>query len=536
MKSKNMIDTDNKELKLMLHEIGDDEQTPRIVNTVYRKPCQMTLSSFFIIMIIGMLCFARTLEGQNERRTNIEVTFLDTEGNPATGKFSTTSWQPASGSQIQWLESETKRGWRHKTSIATGNSYRFQMEPGQYRISVWSGHGGDPTPMGVSDIIIIDSPDQHESISVQLEGNTPLTLKIRDKDTGQPLGRMYVQLIRFDGIPVGYPSKSFMNQTDDSSEFTWKALVPGKYTIHFRKPFLIFNHEFGKKFYATPDKGISIDVIADKNNVVEIPVEPHTYTEEELEKILPFKVTGTITDGNGKPIEGADLWISYWGTGSQPTAPMSRIKSSKDGTYLLRFERGRIINEERSTVEIPQRVIIGVSKPGYYEENLGRHGYFVLPNENGEPAGDFPQIRIATPDKDLVVNHVMRPAAQVSGVLKDLNGEPIARAAITLHGETGHGKGILKKVITNDNGLFAISEIPARSYQFNLHIGDSIVSSSPHTFREGMTYQAQLYYDKNCNTLSLEINLHESMAKLSRPVYEPTNRTEPEVNIERIKQ
>ena len=539
-----MDDTDHNELNLMLPEISDEERTLRILNTIYHKPCQVAVSSFFIIMIIGMLCFAGALEGQNERQSNIEVKFLDTEGNPAEGKYSTTSWQPATGSQVQWLEPETKRGWRHGTSIATGNSYGFQIEPGQYRFSVWTGHNGDPTPMGVSDVVTVASNEQPESISVRLEGNTPLTLSIRDKDTGQPLGSMYVSLNRFDGIPVGYPSKRFANQADDRSEFTWKALVPGQYTLHFRKPSLILNHEFGRKFYATPDEGIPINVIADKKNAVEIPVKPHTYTEEEFEKILPFKVTGTVTDRNGNPIEGADLWIAYWGTDSQPTDPLSPIKSSADGTYLLRFERGRIINEEQSVLEKPQRVIIGVSKPGYYEENLGSRGYFALPYENGLPAGDFPPLGMTSPDKDLVVNYIMKPAAWVSGELKDLNGDPIAGATITLDGETGHGQGTLKKVTSDENGLFAMSEIPARAYRFCLHVKNRIVSSSPHPFMEGMIYKTQLRYDKNCNTLSLEMdgkipiegNLQELAPEQSKSVYEPTNRTEPAIDIIRIKQ
>ena len=127
----------------------------------------------------------------------------------------------------------------------------------------------------------------------------------------------------------------------------------------------------------------------------------------------PWVVFGRVTDAKGNAMPGVTIGASC-GRGS--LMPTGSTQSDAQGDYRMSFGPGRVVKTEAGRLDLNktiehtalQAAVIGPSKPGYYERNLGRQGDLRMACEL--PSGAATE-NVILPNQPRRIDFVMLPAA-----------------------------------------------------------------------------------------------------------------------------
>ncbi len=125
-------------------------------------------------------------------------------------------------------------------------------------------------------------------------------------------------------------------------------------------------------------------------------------------------VTGTVTDEQGRPLEGVQLQAKC-GIGS--LWPAARAVTDKQGQYTLRFRPGlRTYDDATGETWLAGLLAISASKPGYTEKNSDRRGALRVASHANAWGGKAEDVIL--PGKPGRLNLVMVPSAAVEEELE----------------------------------------------------------------------------------------------------------------------
>jgi hypothetical protein len=207
----------------------------------------------------------------------------------------------------------------------------------------------------------------------------------------------------------------------------------------------------------------------------------------------PWVVNGVVVQESGEPLAEVDV-IAHTGIGS--LFMTGRTKTQPDGTFELRFAPGVHFQDQEGV----QAATISVRKEGWFETNLYRQGdllaAFKLPR--GEIGwGDKTAKDVFLPGEPKTLKFTMRPAANLSGVLKDPHGTPIRNQRVGITGDQlPPSSGVFAEVKTNEQGEFEFKNLPT-TYKLKLYVeaeknwrtspNVTVRLGEPHTFKVALT-------------------------------------------------
>ncbi|MCA1694258.1 MAG: carboxypeptidase-like regulatory domain-containing protein, partial [Actinobacteria bacterium] len=190
---------------------------------------------------------------------------------------------------------------------------------------------------------------------------------------------------------------------------------------------------------------------------------------QEAERDLPWKAFGKVTDPEGRPLAGVDVWASC---GMGTLRRTGSATSGEGGRYELNFGPGILVLRDRGAVL--HATVVGAHKPGYFEENLNRQGGCT--GADGEPTEeqlktwDAKKDRVFLPGKPLEINFVMRPAGRVSGKLVDEQGKPLPGYSVSLTGAAlAPASSVWASCKADEQGRFTLEDIPT-TYRFQFEV------------------------------------------------------------------
>jgi hypothetical protein len=233
-----------------------------------------------------------------------------------------------------------------------------------------------------------------------------------------------------------------------------------------------------------------------------------------------FLVTGTVTDDAGNPVASA-IVSARCGTHDQ-LIRTGTAKSDKLGRYSLPFEPG--VHYER---ELGQPIVgiqlatISVSKPGYSERNLARHGDLAMtddpPSVKRHAARDFAGVvHIHEPYR---LDFVLSKTASIVGTLLDTAGQPVPNLYISLTGpDLPPMQPTLTSTKTDTAGQFRLKEVPT-GYSWTFQIRDRFyeadITTTPFKLESPEPTPFTLTYDKEKHTLSSAPNTQVPIPKIA---------------------
>ncbi|MFO7902586.1 MAG: MSCRAMM family protein [Planctomycetota bacterium] len=297
-----------------------------------------------------------------------------------------------------------------------------ELAPGEYRVTASVGHG-DPTAIGVSDVIHLDGSREHTTVTLAMEAGPPLTVEILDAENDESIEYAAFRLVRSDGLPVvRWSSGGIWCIRPRDGRHTFEHLAPGEYTLEAFKE----AQQYGQTEYAAVKTPIQVRTANDRDQNVTVKLEASELGEEEAKRRWPWSVTGKVTNSEGQPLEGVEIRASC-GVGT--LLPTGSTTSDAEGRYTLRFGPGmRSLNEDTGAWGAGlQAATIFASKQGFTEQNLCRQGGLIMADEMPleDNAWGAKPSEVVLPHKPHKLDFVMVPSASLELDLLDEDGKPI---------------------------------------------------------------------------------------------------------------
>ncbi|MHC4181271.1 MAG: carboxypeptidase-like regulatory domain-containing protein, partial [Planctomycetota bacterium] len=271
-------------------------------------------------------------------------------------------------------------------------------------------------------------------------------------------------------------------------DHTFEHLAPGKYTLEVFKR----AYRYGDRQYAAERSPIKLRLAADQDRQMTVKLKAVGPSEEEARRRWPWAVTGTVTDEQGRPLEGVQLRASC---GMGTLRSTGETVTDKEGKYTLRFGPGmRVRNDATGTRRAGiQAATISASKEGHTEKNLYRQGDLLmgdkLPEEGDHYYGD--RDRVVVPGKPRRLDFVMVPALSLEGEVVDERGKPIADKQLWIQGEKMRpSSSVLAGGKTDHQGRFRFEGVPP-NYPWWFSIRDQ-GRTQPITFPGPGAYRVKL--------------------------------------------
>jgi hypothetical protein len=392
----------------------------------------------------------------------------------------------------RWYNSWKKADWIQ--SIKRLSKWE-RLYPGEYIVTadhasgeVGEGWKRDPTPTGISDVIYLDGVERKDAIAaVRLEGDAPLTIRFVDSQTLEPVGEASHWLYRDDGRMLGNGGHA-----DGNGILRYRSLNAGTYRLESRGkgPGMA-----KRKEYVPLEEPVKIEVIKGQENEVTVRLDPNELTEAQIKKRWPWSVTGTVTDEQGRPMEGVRVQVAAgWGTLGRSDEDVTNA----DGRYTLRFIAGGFVMAERKGAWYA--AIVSAFKDGHYEANLCSQGDLAMAYEPIDPNARGKEWRyqgVVLPNEPYEVNFVMVRAARIKGRLIDGQGSPIGGKGLWLAGEGLYpASSVLASFETDADGRFAVDSV-ARQICWLTYRGGrrKEVTTVPIDFSEPVEYEVVLVYE-----------------------------------------
>lgn len=337
----------------------------------------------------------------------------------------------ASREPWDWLDAEGKT-WRGMGGAATGATFTCRrLAPGWYRAAVREGHGNG-TPVGVSETVLLDGSRKQTSIDVRMMSGGTVVFRAVKAGGDEAPPRPSVRLTRQDqAFPPGWDF-SPINARDESAPFRIENLPAGTYRIEAsRRAYHPDELEYG-----LAEGPIELKVTAGSEQVVDLPMKGQPLSSEEIERRWPWMAFGTVTDGEGRPLEGVEI-SAHCGMGT--LMPTGHAVSAADGSYTLRFAPGmHFFSEEEGRIPANQQAAtIAAHRPGWSEKNLNRHGGLTMANrlpDEDENVWNAKPDEILLPQQPRRLDFVMLPAADIELFLADSEDKPIGDQYVYING------------------------------------------------------------------------------------------------------
>ncbi|MBX7164714.1 MAG: carboxypeptidase-like regulatory domain-containing protein [Pirellulales bacterium] len=175
----------------------------------------------------------------------------------------------------------------------------------------------------------------------------------------------------------------------------------------------------------------------------------------------PWAVAGRVTHADGRPFEGATVVVQS-GLGTLFTT--GSAQTDAEGRYRIKFAPGMRIFSDHWHLA----AVVSVHAPGYYEQNLCRHGDLGMASD----PSNVPKIWQATvvlPGEEAEVDFVLLRAHTLRGRLLDAAGKPLAQRRLSLTGShLPPASSILATTQTNADGAFEFPDVPGFDYFLTL--------------------------------------------------------------------
>jgi len=249
-------------------------------------------------------------------------------------------------------------------------------------------------------------------------------------------------------------------------------------------------------------------VAGGKENIVEVPMHSVPLTPDEIEKRWPFVVTGTVTDGRGRPVPGVSIQV-FCGMGSM--WPGGTTTTTVDGKYTLRFCPFVWHDEDPHTNKLitPDLALLYVHKSGHYErDHYPEHDWSAALSYEVPTARVFPGLQAIIAGKPCRKDFVMLPAASIVGRAVDPTGKPVANLGLALFDdERLTDVSRFKGFSTGADGRFTVTDLPRKTWWFAAAHGDwrETLTSNPLRFPDATTYWVVLTYDSKKPSLEAKI-------------------------------
>ncbi len=356
-----------------------------------------------------------------------------------------------------WRDSVTKASWKPIHHFGTSDRATLEdLTAGTYRATAFLGRR-DPIALAVGPPIRLDGTRQMTVTTLQIESGPTLSIQVVDAATGEPIEYPVIRLTRPDGLPVVRWSSTWSLRPQGNT-LTFAHLVPGEYTLDVLKP---------AGWYTNPDydnatRPFKVQLAAGKDRQVTINLHASELDEAEAKRRWPWAVTGTVTDANGNPLQGATI-RSHCGMGS--LRPTGSVTSGVDGSYTLRFGPGmRMMDEKTGEWRAGmQMATISVSRLGSFEKDLYRQGNLSMADEMpGEDNvwGAKPK-DVILPNRPHKLDFVMLPAAAIEVTLLSADGKRLASKRLHVKGERSWpSTSVLAGATTDAQGTFRLDSMP----------------------------------------------------------------------------
>jgi hypothetical protein len=227
----------------------------------------------------------------------------------------------------------------------------------------------------------------------------------------------------------------------------YEHLAPGRYQLTVgRIPW-----SYGTPDYAPEQSPIPVVITEGQDQTLTVRLHAVELTEREIEDRWPYVITGHVRDADGNGMGGVAV-TAHVGMGTLVEG--GRVLSGSDGRYTLRFPA---FSKELFALAV------GPRKTGFFEENLHRQGD-LLPlwtDRVPEMTWGHPRRRWIIAKEPYTLDFVMLPAADVSGTLLDVQGDPMRLRRISVTGPVlPPASSVFASAETDDNGQFHFDSLP----------------------------------------------------------------------------
>ena len=351
---------------------------------------------------------------------SIEARVVGVDGKPVE-KSSITFWKAIEPEQLEkspetpmpggdrehvWRDSATGKLWQpiHHYG-AKDQATSKDLAPGEYRATACLTHH-NPTCVAVSDVIRLDGSRQKTVVALAIEDGPSLAIKLVDQKTGKPIDGATLRLVRPDGLPI-VPWSSYWQLRAAKGEYTFDHLAPGKYRLELWKNSFFHGEPDYKPADGHRERIIRIE--PGKNQDLTVPMAVSRPGEQETRKRWPWVVEGTVTDPEGKPIEGATVHVS---AGLATGYPVGRTTTNTKGKYILRFgPGGRVWDRKKRRWRAGGWASLYVTKPDMVVQGASGSQRLIFAEEASpeyapRPAGEH---LLFLPNKPYRLDFVMKP-------------------------------------------------------------------------------------------------------------------------------
>jgi len=331
-----------------------------------------------------------------------------------------------------------------------------------------------------------------------------LDVRLIDPATGKPFSYGGVELTRTDDRKS--PPESLRSSLS-RDVFKFADLPPGRYSINASVRSV---HPHEPKYVADQDSP-EVEIVAGEDKAISVRMRPVPLAKDEIAKRWPYVTAGTVTDDQGKPVEGVDIYV-YVGRGGTIQGWRGATTDAQ-GNYALRYS-GRSTGPRPSTPPLLQGGSFRVWKDGYVEKNLNRHAGVVVARRTPQEQDweQYPYLRkdpsrVVLPNQAHRIDFVMVSEVVIEGKLVDAQGVPLVkkRMHVTVNQDERLGSDF-----TDEQGHFQFKRIPpGRAMRFVAeHDRRQQVRSEPIVFeRPGQSrVKLRLAIDAETGIVSLKID------------------------------
>lgn len=411
---------------------------------------------------------------------------------------------------------ELKPGATHVLWESVDASELYLLDEGSYRIQV------------VAPQRFADSLPESNSIQVELGAGEQRPLKRLVRELAKDLPEHWRAHQVYDALALSFTPTNL--KRDAAEVQVWFTPIPRGETEALgtgdpkRQVTTLGHTDLGWVHVAADQRAVAVwpqhlDIVKNAFSTARIEIRtdgptslddaPHADAENDT----PWSVHGTVTDGNGQPLEGVEV-DAHCGMGTLRQTGTTRTDAN--GRYVLKFGPGILLADRHSL----QMATISARLPGHFEKNLGRQGDLMaaLEKPSGEIGrGDQDHANLVLPDQPKTVDFVLLPATRLRGMVVTEDGRRPEGIRVSLTGpELPPSSSVIAQVRTNESGEFAIDDIPT-GYPFQILVEPAkaeppwLAWASPRlNFADGESDDTHLDYaidgkpiDFSCNRLNL---------------------------------
>ncbi len=355
-----------------------------------------------------------------------------------------------------WTDAVNRERWRKFSDRIRNDADGWtadHLQPGWYR-AVANSVSPSGNAFGMSDPIRLEEASRDTQIHLPLQPGGSLRLSLVSDD-GQALTNPRVTLTRTDSL---WPPLEFEPSRKEGNVFIYEQLPVGEYSISATQR---AEQSEGREYELGP--GVGQEVTRDEPQAIPLTLKGRPLTEAEKNQREPWIARGRVTDANGHPITGVEIWASAgWGT------LFGRViaRTDDEGRYSGRFAQSgmRMDGFDADPLSLISAQV-GAYRTGLFEANLNRHGGLHAVNRLPRPDEETPEYvdrtRLFVRGEPREINFVLLPAAKVTVQILDRAGKPLDGNQLNLDGnELPPASSVMASEKIDAAGRFTFQSVP----------------------------------------------------------------------------